>query len=155
MKTVNRFPLIALVAAAGLLMAAFAVSGVPEGKEVLKIDRIAGDEGAVEFHHAKHVAEYKAMGKDIKCMDCHHTAKTEDDAEACTKCHVAEGEAQVEVDGKKARFVAVKDPADGSWDTGSVIFHATCKDGCHKDVRKAEGKKITSCKVCHASASEE
>jgi hypothetical protein len=136
-----------LASMAVLTTAALVFAGVPKGKETLKIDLIAGKKGAVEFPHAKHAAEFKkAGGAAIECKDCHHTAKSEKDAKSCSECHVKPGEAAKKIDGKEAPVIATMkgDKAD----TKSVIFHKTCKDGCHKEM-KAEGKKITACKTCH------
>ena len=128
------------------------MAGVPKGKEELTIDRIAGKKGAVTFPHAKHNDEFKkAGGAKIVCKDCHHTLKGDapagaEKAQACSSCHVKEGEAQKEHDGKKASFIAT---GGEKIDQKSVIFHKSCKDGCHKEMKKETGKKLTSCKNCH------
>ena len=129
---------------------------VPKDKAVLKLKKIDGKKKkAVKFQHAKHVKEYKnAKGKAITCKDCHHTLKgapkSAKAVKACSTCHVAEGTAQKEHGGKKARFVATKKGA--KFDKKSVIFHNTCVK-CHKAVEKADpkikAKKISKCKNCH------
>jgi len=137
--------------AISLMMFGTAVwAGVPAGKETLKISDLAADgsKGPVEFPHAKHVNEFKkADGSAIVCKDCHHMAKSEKDAKSCNACHVLPGKAQKEVDGKKAPFMAEK--KGSKYDRKSVIFHKRCLDMCHEAVKKATGKKITSCKTCH------
>ena len=140
---------LALLASMAVLMAAALVSAaVPAGKETLKIDAIAGKKGAVEFQHAKHDVEYKKKGgAKIECKDCHHTATDEANVKPCGECHAKAGEAAKKIDGKDAPVLATMKSADKA-DTKSVLFHKTCKDGCHKEM-KAEGKKITSCKICH------
>lgn len=114
---------------------------VPAGKEVIKIDRIPGKKGAVEFPHAKHASENK-----IECKKCHHQREGTAAPKNCAECHVKDGEAQKEYKGKKAPFFA--SAPDGKVDTGSVIFHKLCKD-CHKGKTNAAGDKIDKCKTCH------
>lgn len=137
-----------LASMAVLLAAAFVFAGgVPKGKEVLKIDLIEGKKGTVEFPHAKHVAEFKKVGgAEIVCKDCHHTATSDKDVKKCSDCHMKVGETPKKIDDKEAPLLAAM--KSDTVDPKSVIFHKTCKDGCHKEM-KAEGKKITSCKVCH------
>ena len=122
---------------------------IPAGKEKISIDVIKGKKGAVEMSHADHSAKFKKKdGSAIDCKDCHHTFDGTGDPKACSSCHAAPGEAQKEHGGKKAANLATMkgDKAD----TKSVVFHTTCKDGCHKAVGKsAAGKKLTSCKTCH------
>ena len=138
-----------LVLGSALVLLASAVwAGVPKGKEELKIDLIEGDKGVVAFPHAKHNTDYKkAGGAAIVCKDCHHTSTDEKEVKACSGCHVKEGEAQKEHDGKKAPFLATK--KGDKIDRKTVIFHARCLDNCHKAVQKESGKKITGCKTCH------
>jgi len=138
-----------LLVAVAMLFGATAVwAGVPAGKEDLKIDLMHGKKGAVSFPHKKHAEEFKkADGSAITCKDCHHTAKSDDDIEACGSCHVLPGNAQKEVDGKKAPFLGTK--KGDKFDQKSVIFHTACLKGCHDAVKKKTGKKITSCKTCH------
>ena len=133
--------LVALVGGVLLFGSAVVLAGVPAGKEDLKLANIDGKKkDAVAFPHAKHVTEFKKKGgAAIECKDCHHTAKDEASVKSCGSCHPAVGEAP------KDKAPAL---ADAKFSTKSVIFHTTCKDGCHKEM-KAEGKKITSCKVCH------
>ena len=135
-----------LVLAASLVVAAATAwaAGVPAGKEVIKIDLIKGKKGAVDFPHAKHATEYKKGGKAIACADCHHKAKDDASVKACGSCHAAPGAAMKD---KAPNLATMKgDKAD----TKSVIFHPTCKDGCHKEVKKgSSGAKLTSCKTCH------
>lgn len=125
-------------------IAAAVVAAIPAGKETLSIDQIEGKKGAVKFEHTKHATEYKkADGSAIACADCHHTAKTEADVKACSTCHVKQGAAQVEHEGKKAPFVA--EMKGDSVVQKSIVFHDSCI-GCHK---KIETKKIDACKTCH------
>lgn len=140
----------AMVSVASVVHAA----DVPKDKAEIKIDLIKGKKGAVKFSHAKHASEYKdEKGGAITCKTCHHTDKAEPknakDVKGCGDCHVADGEAQKEHNGKKAPFTAVK--KDDDFDKKTVIFHKTC-EGCHKKVAKAVPEKadIAKCKNCHA-----
>ena len=63
-------------------------------------------------------------------------------------CHVKEGAPRVTHGGKEARVLATHKPT-GRVDQRSVVFHTQCRDGCHKPL-KAEGKRIHTCKTCHA-----
>ena len=123
-------------------------AGVPEDKKEIKIDHLDGDKGAAAFHHEKHATTYKKEdGKLISCQDCHHNAKTEEEAKTCTECHVAEGQAQKEFNGKMAPVLGKK--VDGKYKTSDILMHGLCLE-CHKKVKvDSEGKKITSCKQCH------
>ena len=117
--------LAAAAAAVGLLtVSALVVAGVPADKAEIKIDQVEGKKGAVTFAHKKHAEEYKtADGKNIACNTCHHTSKVDgSDAKACTTCHVKEGAAQKEHDGKKAPFVAVtKDAGSPNCNNSSPV----------------------------------
>lgn len=131
-----------------LATGAFAAS-VPAGKETIKLDVIPGDKGAVEFPHAKHMT-FKGPGdKAITCKDCHHTLKGDAPAAgetvaACTSCHVLD--TPKTVGGKPAPVLATM--KGGKAELKSVLFHTSCKDGCHKEM-KAAGKNITGCNTCH------
>ena len=140
---------LALASAVLLVSALVVAADIPGDKATITIDQIEGKKGAVKFEHSKHVTEYKkAGGAKIECKDCHHTIKSDSDpVKPCTECHVKVGEAEKEIDGKKAQALG-KEKKPGKIDNKSVIYHVNCKDGCHKEM-KAEGKKITSCKVCH------
>ena len=133
--------LVGLMGAVLMFGSAVVLAGVPAGKEELKLTHLDGKKKeAVVFGHAKHDTEFKKKGgAAIECKDCHHAAKAEADIKACSSCHPAAGSEP------KDKAPAM---ADAKFGTKSVIFHATCKDGCHKEM-KAEGKKLTSCKVCH------
>jgi hypothetical protein len=130
-----------VVAAAFTMVSAVGVAyavDVPKDKAEIKLDLIKGKKGAVKFSHAKHASEYKdEKGEAIACKTCHHT-----------DCHVADGEAQKEHNGKKAPFLAAK--KDDDFDKKTVIFHKTC-EGCHKKVAKAvpEKAELGKCKTCH------
>lgn len=140
----------AMVSVAGVVHAA----DVPKDKAEIKIDLIKGKKGAVKFSHAKHASEYKDdKGGAITCKTCHHTEKAEPksakDVKGCSDCHVSDGEAQKEHNGKKAPFLASK--KDDDFDKKTVIFHKTC-EGCHKKIAKAVPEKadVGKCKNCHA-----
>jgi hypothetical protein len=135
----------ALLLVSGLVVAA----DIPGDKAEISIDLIEGKKSATPFPHAKHATEFKKKGgAKIECKDCHHTlASDREKPKACSECHVKVGEAEKEIGGKKAPALA-KEKSPGKIDQKSVIFHINCKDGCHKEM-KAEGKKITSCTVCH------
>jgi Zn finger protein HypA/HybF involved in hydrogenase expression len=123
------------------------VAGIPEDKKEITIDQLDGGKGAAKFLHEKHATQYKVDGKEISCKDCHHTSKTEEEAKSCSECHVAEGEAQKEFDGKKAPFFGKK--VNDKYKTADILMHGLCLE-CHKKVKvDSEGKKITSCKQCH------
>jgi len=138
-------------AAAALLASGIAFAAtIPADKEAMTLTGIPGDQPAVKFPHAKHVTTFKAADKAIVCKDCHHTLEAADGGtakvESCETCHVKPDQAQKEVGGKKAPFLyALK---DGKAEMKTVIFHAKCKDGCHKTL-KIEGKNMTACKTCH------
>ncbi len=145
-----------VVAAAFTMVSAVGVAyavDVPKDKAEIKIDLIKGKKGAVKFSHAKHATEYKdEKGEAIACKTCHHTDKAPKSAKevkGCSDCHVADGEAQKEHNGKKAPFLAAK--KDDDFDKKTVIFHKTC-EGCHKKVAKAvpEKAELGKCKTCHA-----
>jgi len=142
-----------IVGVSSLFFATAVWAGVPADKATIKIDALDGKKGAVEFAHTKHADEYKKQGDaKITCKDCHHTLKGDEPAgdekvALCVSCHVKEGEAQKEHDGKKASFLGTK--KGDKFDKKTVLLHANCVEGCHKAVKKESGKKITSCKVCH------
>lgn len=137
-----------------VLAAALCVAGAA-GDGKITIDHIPGNKGAVRLDHAKHPKEHKGPGgAPITCRTCHHTLEADAppkgvDPKPCMSCHVAEGSPQVEHGGKKARFLA-KHTAGGRVDQRTVLFHASCRDGCHKAL-KDEGKRIHTCKTCHES----
>lgn len=141
---------LALAATVLLVSGLVVAADIPGDKATISIDLIEGKKGAVKFEHAKHVAEYKkAGGAAITCKDCHHTLKSDaDPIKPCSECHVKMGTAEKEIDGKKAMALATEKSA-GKIDQKSIIFHQNCTEGCHKAM-KAEGKKITACKTCHA-----
>lgn len=139
-------------AAVMFLAGGIAIGGADkDGPDTAKIDVIEGSKGAVELAHKKHAKEIKtADGKSIECVTCHHTAKGGGKVQACGACHVADGQAQKEHDGKKAPFFAtMKSP--GKADTKSILFHKTCLDGCHKAQAKADPKlkDLAKCTSCH------
>lgn len=147
----NKRMLLVLSTAAFLLVGGLALAGGDKnGPETATIDKIEGDKGKVEFPHRKHQTDNKlADGKKIECVNCHHTAKDGAKPQACGTCHVAEGQAQKEHNGKKAPFFAtMKSP--GKADMKSVIFHKVCLD-CHKAQAKADAKfkPLAKCTNCH------
>ncbi len=142
--------IVAVVTLLCVCLSVLVIAGVPADKKTIKLDCVPGKKGAVTFQHAKHNEEYKkAGGKSIVCKDCHHTLKVDKPDAAkvkkCSACHVKEGEAQKEHEGKKASFLATK--KGDKYNRKSVIFHDQCVK-CHKAM-KAEGKKIGKCKTCH------
>ena len=146
-----------LVAILGLLLlllvlAVPALADLPFNLVQIELDNIKGPKGSVAFTHQKHAKEYKKVdGAAIVCKDCHHT-QTQDTpgdiktVKRCISCHVEPGEAQVNHDGKKARFVGQM--KGDKWATKSIIYHGQCI-GCHKPVGAATGKKLGRCKTCH------
>ena len=138
---------LAIVLVSALVLAA----DIPADKAEMSINIIGGKQGPAKFPHAKHAKEFKKDGAAITCKECHHTLKAADGGaekvEGCPACHVKEGEAQKEFEGKKASFLATM--KGDKPDMKSVVFHKKCVDGCHKAV-KVEGKNLTACKTCHA-----
>lgn len=140
----------AVILISGLVLAA----EIPASKDTITLNLIEGKKGPVEFPHKKHVTEFKKKGgAAIVCKDCHHTLKSDKEMpKPCQECHVKVGEAEKTIDGKKAPPLAVA-KSDGKIEQKSVIFHKTCLDGCHKEmkdeVKKKDGKNITACKTCH------
>lgn len=137
------------VVAGVMLFGSALMAGVPKGKETLKIDMIPGKKGAVEFPHAKHVDEFKGKGGvKIECKNCHHTATSDKDVKKCSDCHVKPGETLKKIGDKEAPALATMKSPDKA-DTKTIIFHKRCKDGCHKELKGENPKKLTSCKLCH------
>ncbi len=127
-------------------------AAVPADKATLQIDHLPGKKGAVGFQHAKHATEHKKQGgKPILCNDCHHTDKAADPdpktVKACTACHVPEGQAQKELEGKKAPVLALKVAGKDEYKMPTILLHKTCQ-ACHQKM-KAEGKNIGACTTCH------
>ncbi len=124
----NRKIFIALIAMAvamafvGTMTLAYA--GTPPGKIVL--DKAKNKKKGVAFDHKDHSETYK-------CQKCHHTAKTDAEAESCYNCH-----------GKQE---GIPDP--GVQSLKKNPFHIRCR-GCHSDLKKA-GKEHgpTVCGKCH------
>ncbi|MBM4388504.1 MAG: cytochrome c3 family protein [Deltaproteobacteria bacterium] len=92
------------------------------------IKKYQAKQGAVTFHHAKHAG---AKELNVPCKTCHHKMDSEKGKLACTECHKAE--------------------KDGNSLSAQDAFHKTCKDGCHKDKKKADpaSKAPTACNGCH------
>ncbi len=138
------------VAAAGVLISGLVVAAdIPGDKAVISMDQVAGKKGAVEFQHTRHATEFKKVGGvAIECTECHHTlASNSETPKPCGECHAPLGAAEKMIDGKAAPVMAVE-KKPGKIDQKSILYHMNCVDGCHKAVKKAEGKKITACKVC-------
>jgi hypothetical protein len=103
-----------------------------EQKDSFSIDYLGDSKPDVVLDHKKHIEEFK-----IKCKDCHHTLKTDEETpKACKECHKPTED--TDVDGKKA--VAAKYNEKGT----KNIFHDRCK-ACHKEKEKGP----TKCKGCH------
>ena len=121
-----------LLAVAAVLVVAVAVwAAVPAGEiEIGKAAGVAaGTKGQVKFTHEKH--------KDLKCVDCHHEAKTpaeEANIKGCLTCHGKDPAAKGDITAKG------KDNP----------FHKNCVSDCHK----AKGKGPTKCKECHGGGDE-
>ncbi len=133
----------------GVMLAAGVAYAKDPPKEVT-IDLIKGDKGAVTLPHEKH-ATFKHGGKEVVCKDCHHTLKAAkpaagEEVAPCQNCHVVD--TPKTVDGKVAPVLAKLNA--GKAELKSVLFHTTCKDSCHKEVKTAsDGKNLTSCTTCH------
>lgn len=124
----NRKVIIALIAMAVALAfvgtTTLAFAGTPPGKIVL--DKAKNKKPGVAFDHKDH-------GERIDCLDCHHTAKTKEEAESCYNCH-----------GKEE---GIPDPGIGSQKNNP--FHIKCR-GCHLDLKKQKKETgPTICKQCH------
>jgi len=121
--------------------------------ETVSIDRIEGNKGVVKFNHVKHTKEFKGPGgQAMTCKTCHHTLEVDfppkgTEVKTCVACHVPEGKPQVEHGGKPGRFLA-KHKSSGRVDQKTVVFHTSCREACHKPLKK-EGKRIHTCKTCH------
>lgn len=141
-KSVWLFSGLSILLASGWVVAA----DIPSDKEALTLSDLGGKQGPVAFQHQKHVKEFKKKGAAaIVCNDCHHKLQG-DKVVGCKECHAKPGEAEKTIDGKKA--LALATVKDGKAEMKSVLYHKTCIDGCHKEM-KAEGKNITGCKTCH------
>ena len=146
-----------LLTAAALLLALgvswVAAGGEPAKDETVSIDHIDGNKGTVVFNHVKHAEEFKGPGGATPtCRTCHHTLEADapppgTEVKACVACHVKEGGDKVSHAGKDARFLATH-KGSGRVDQRTVVFHGSCREGCHKPL-KAEGKRIHTCKTCH------
>ncbi len=114
-----------LFVSVGVLVAA----DVPETVTIEGKDYAKDKKGPVEFHHQKHVSDYK-----LACTDCHHVYKDGknvwkegDKVQKCSECH---------------------DPAEKQGDVMKLqnAYHRNCKN-CHKEKGKGPFKK---CNDCHA-----
>ena len=133
----------------GVMLAAGVAYAKDAPKEVT-IDLVKGDKGAVTFPHEKHQT-FKHGGKEVVCKDCHHTLKAAKPAAGetvapCESCHLVDNPKTVE--GKVVLVLAKVN--NGKAELKTVLFHTTCKDSCHKEVKTAsDGVNLTSCNTCH------
>lgn len=149
----KRFVLLALVAfAATCFMAAglYAASDSGGCPEVIKMKTEKAFKshrmGIVEFHHKKHVEEYKEG-----CGDCHHDAqgkpltdlKCSDKVQLCIECHKKEGVPRVD------RSLSPDERKKQELEYYYGAIHTNCID-CHKEFNKEnKGKAPVSCTQCH------
>ena len=113
--------LIAMVVAVAFVgTMTYAVAGTPP--DTVLIDKAKNKKPGVNFPHKVH-------GETIDCLKCHHTAKSQTEAESCFNCH--------------GKLPDIPDPGISS--PKNNPFHILCKS-CHKEL----GEGPTKCKECHS-----
>jgi hypothetical protein len=131
-----------------VLFSAWVIAGttVPD---VIKMDTKGYTEhtkGIVEFHHKKHIEEYK-----LTCGECHHdkdhkplaNLKAGDTVQGCIECHKIPGE---KPKGKDAPKLTEKEVLQYH----AEAMHQNCQ-GCHKEYNKKNNTNTapTTCVKCH------
>jgi hypothetical protein len=131
-----------------VLFSAWVIAGttVPD---VIKMDTKGYTEhtkGIVEFHHKKHIEEYK-----LTCGECHHdkdhkplaNLKAGDNVQGCIECHKIPGE---KPKGKDAPKLSEKEVLQYH----AEAMHQNCQ-GCHKEYNKKNNTNTapTTCVKCH------
>jgi hypothetical protein len=131
-----------------VLFSAWVIAGttVPD---VIKMDTKGYTEhtkGIVEFHHKKHIEEYK-----LTCGECHHdkdhkplaNLKAGDNVQGCIECHKIPGE---KPKGKDAPKLTEKEVLQYH----AEAMHQNCQ-GCHKEYNKKNNTNTapTTCVKCH------
>ena len=142
---------IGLYAAIFGVLALFVVGGLQAGTTVPDVIKLANpnyehSKGPVEFHHKKHVEDYK-----LGCGECHHDAegkprtdlKAGDEVKPCFECHNKPGE---KPKGKDAPKLSKKEELQYH----AEAMHENCR-GCHKEYNKKNKTKAapTTCTKCH------
>ncbi len=127
----RKLMIVLMAVAAIAFAAALAVAAAPTGDlEVGKaVGVAAGSKGQVTFSHAKHGT--------LKCVECHHEAKTaadEANIKGCFTCHGKDAKAKGDITSKSLK----ENP-----------MHINCV-GCHKEQKKGP----TKCKECHGGGDE-
>lgn len=126
--------------------------GATVAADKVQIDDIPGKMGSVALSHAIHARTYKGPdGGAIGCKTCHHTlAEAEprpgEPIPRCRACHAQPGEPAKIIGGKTTRALAEMKP-DGALEPRSILFHALCVNGCHKQITTT--RKLYVCKTCH------
>ena len=119
-----KFLPLSLIICAAILMVGALFSRQQEAKEQYVYEP---KPGKVTFSHAKHL---ERVNND--CKICHHEAKEDNPAEACSDCH------------KKI----LNSTALGEAMPLSKAFHTRCIT-CHQQMVKEEKKAPVACKECH------
>jgi hypothetical protein len=110
--------------------------GGKEVADVLLIVPLGGTKKSVSFPHKMHADATTNSAVGGRCEVCHHEVGDGSAARKCTTagCH----------DNETANVPSAMD-----------AYHATCRDGCHKEVRAAQPNhpklaKLKTCRGCHA-----